>query len=381
MGMLNALKRFFVPALSPAMFNVGTVAMVLLLVPLFRRLGVQPIMAVAVGTLVGGVGQVALQWPLLHREGFRYRPVLDFGDAGLREVGRLMLPALVGLAAVQVNLLVNSVLASGEGEGAVSWLQYAFRIMYMPIGLFGVSVATAVLPSVSRHAATGDHASMRGTISNGLRTMLMLNVPATAGLVALASPIVALLFERGRFSPADTAATALALVCYAPGLVGYSAVKIAAPAFYALRESRIPVTVSVVTMALNVVLNVTLVRLFGFSGLAAGTAAASLFNAGALLWLLGRRLGGLDERRVLVAFLKIAAAAVVMALAAHGLHSWTGRVFEAGGALVRLTRLAVAIAGALAVLAACARLLRIQEFEEALGMVLRRLSRSARRSG
>src|SRR6476660_3995535 len=158
---------------------------------------------------------------------------------------------------------------------------------------------------------------MRQTVSTALRLMLMLNVPATIGLVALAHPIVALLLERGRFTPHDTAATAAALIFYSPGLLGYSAVKIASPSFYSLRDSRTPVIVSVIAVLTNLTINLLLVRVMGYRGLALGTALAALFNAGALLWLLRRRLGGLDERRVFIAFVKILAASIAMGAAAR----------------------------------------------------------------
>ena len=213
MGMLNSLHRFFVPAVSPAMFNVGSIVCTLGLAPVMPMLGLPVIMAPAIGVLVGGVGQMAIQWPTLRREGFRYAPVLDVSDPGLRRILTLMGPGVLGLAAVQVNLVVNSILAMHEGTGAVSALAFAFRLMYMPIGLFGVSIATAVIPTLSRHAARNEMVEMRGAISNGLRLMLMLNVPATIGLVSLATPIVALIFEHGKFPAADTAATAAALAC------------------------------------------------------------------------------------------------------------------------------------------------------------------------
>ena len=149
-----------------------------------------------------------------------------------------MIPGVVGVGAVQINVLVNTYLASGEQPGAVSWLGYAFRLMYLPIGLFGVSIAIASLPDISRQAVADDHAAIRRIVARGLRMMLMLNVPATLGLIALAEPIVSVLYERNRFGPADTIATAAALTCYAPGLLGYSAVKIASPTFYSLRDSR-----------------------------------------------------------------------------------------------------------------------------------------------
>ena len=219
----------------------------------------------------------------------------------LREIGRLMGPGVAGLAAVQINLFVNSWLAAGLGTGAVSWLDYAFRLMYMPIGLFGISIATASLPTISGHAASRNDPGIRQALSSGLRMMLMLNVPATLGLLALATPIVRLIFERGRFTPADTAATAAALVCYAPGLMGYSAVKLVSPSYYAMGHSRIPVIASAASVAFNVALNLVLVRSLGHRGLALGTAAAALLNAGLLLVLLRSRLGGLEGRRLLVA--------------------------------------------------------------------------------
>ncbi|MBW8862616.1 MAG: murein biosynthesis integral membrane protein MurJ [Acidobacteria bacterium] len=215
MGMLNSLHHYFVPALSPAMFNIATIAGVFALVPLMPRVGLPPIMAVAIAALAGGVGQVAIQWPALRREGFRYRLTVDPRNPALQRVLVLMGPGTIGLAATQVNLFVNTLLATSQGTGAASWLTYAFRLMYLPIGLFGVSIGTAVLPAVSRHATAGDVLAMRRTIARGLALMLMLNVPATLGLIVLATPIVQLLFERGRFLPADTAATASAVRLYA----------------------------------------------------------------------------------------------------------------------------------------------------------------------
>jgi putative peptidoglycan lipid II flippase len=372
MGMLNSLHRFFIPALSPAMFNVATIACAVVLVPVMPRVGLPPIAAIAIGTLLGGIGQVALQWPVLRKEGFRYKPVLDFKDPALREVLRLMGPGTLGLAAVQINVFVNTYLATGQPR-AVSWLTYAFRLMYLPIGLFGVSIATAALPEIARRANDGDAAGMRRTISGALRMMLMLNVPATIGLIALAHPIVALLLERGKFTPLDTGATAIALMFYAPGLLGYSAVKIASPSFYSLRDSRTPVTVSIVSVLVNLSVNLMLVRVMQYKGLALGTSLAAIFNAGTLLWLLRNRLGGLEGRRVSVAFIKIAGASIAMGAAAHFTSTWLASHLPPVGFLWRAIQLTAAIAVGIIVLVACARVLRIAEFDEAVGRVLRRL--------
>jgi putative peptidoglycan lipid II flippase len=338
------------------------------------------IMAPAIGVLVGGFGQMAMQWPALRREGFRYEPVFDFSDPGLRQVLTLMGPGIVGLAAVQINLVVNSILAMGEGTGAVSALSFAFRLMYMPIGIFGVSIATAVVPTLSRHAAKNDIAGMRDTVSSGLRLMLMLNVPATVGLMVLATPIVALIFEHGRFTAANTAATAAALACYAPGLIGYSAVKIAVPAFYSLRDSRTPVLVSVTTVLVNVGLNLTLVRIMGFQGLALGTSVSALVNAGVLLWLLRSRLGGLDQRRVGDSFARIGAASLVMGLAAWAADAAIASWLPARTIPVMALRVASSITVALIVLDQAARLLQAREFNEARAMVLARMRWPARRA-
>jgi putative peptidoglycan lipid II flippase len=365
MGMLNALHHYFIPALSPAMFNVATIVCAVTLVPLMPAIGQPRIMAIAIGALVGAVGQLAVQWPSLRREGFRYRPALDLADPGLRRVLLLMGPGTIGLAAVQVNLFVNTLLATSQGSGAVSWLNYAFRLMYLPIGLFGVSIATAVLPAVSRHAAMNDLPGIRQTVTRGMTMMLMLNVPATFGLLTLATPIVQLLFERGRFGPLDTAATAAALRLYAVGLVGYSAVRIVAPTFYALGQSRVPILVSLGTIALNVALNVTLVRVMGFGGLALGTSIAALANGAVLLVLLRRTLSGIDGNRLGIAVGKIAIAGLVMAAVAAGIEREMLEALPGAGLVRQAIRLTVEIGGALASLAAAASLLRIREFDEA----------------
>jgi putative peptidoglycan lipid II flippase len=373
MGMLNSLSRFFVPALSPAMFNVASIALTVALVPVMPLIGLPRIMAVAIAALTGGLAQIAVQWPPLRREGFRYRPALDPHDRRLGSILMLTGPGLVGLAAVQINLIVNTVLATGEGEGAVSWLNYAFRLIYMPIGLFGVSIATAALPSLARDAARGETASMRRTLSGGIRMMLMLNVPATAGLMVLALPIVSLLFEHGSFGAADAAATASALVWYAPGLVGYSLVRLAVPTFYSQHDSRTAILVSVFAVGLNLVLNVALVRVLGYRGLAMGTSLAALAHALVLFWILRTRTGGLEGSRIAMTAAKISIATAVMAAAAWASDAALARLVAAD-LVSRLLRVGLDIGIALLVLAGAAHLLRIHEFREALRAVRARLS-------
>jgi len=314
-----------------------------------------------------------VQWPSLRREGFRYRPALDLREPGLRQVLVLMGPGTVGLAATQVNLFVNTLLATSQGTGAVSWLSYAFRLMYLPIGLFGVSIATATLPAVSRHAAMGDREGIRQTVAQAIAMMLVLNVPAMFGLFALSEPIVRLLFERGRFHSSDTAATAAALRFYAVGLTGYATARIASPVFYALGRSRVPVVVSVVTIALNVMLNVWLVRVLGFRGLALGTSIAMMANGAMLLVLLHRDLDGLEEARLVTTFVKIAVASLAMAAASAGLDHLFSGITTGGGVVLRAAHVFAAIGVGVVVLSIVAKLLRIREFDEALSSVTARL--------
>jgi len=375
MGMLNALHHFFVPAVSPAMFNVGSIACTVGLVAVVPSFGLPPIAAVAIGVLVGGLAQWAVQWPLLRREGFRYTPALDWRDERLRNVLMLMGPGTIGLAATQVNVFVNTLLATGEGTGAVSWLNVAFRLMYLPIGLFGVSIATATTPAISRMLAQGDTASVRKTISDGLVLMMMLNVPATVGLVVLATPIVRLMYERGAFLPSDTIATAAALQFYAIGLLGYSVVRIASPAFYALGESRTPVTISFISVLANAALNFALVQVMGYRGLALGTSIAALLNATLLLVMLRRRLRGIDGGAIASALLRIAAATALMGMAAAGADAFLAERVPGAGIVAQLVRVGATIAVALAVLAVSAHVLRVPQFADGVSLITRRLRR------
>ena len=373
MGMLNSLRRFFVPALSPAAYNVCLIAGTLVVVPLMPEDGMDPVAAVAAAVLAGGGGQIAAQWWALRREGFRWRPVLDPGDRGLREVVGLMGPATVAGAALQVNLLVNTRLATFEGTGAVTWLTHAFRLMYLPLGVLGVSIATVTLPAVSRHAAAGDLAAVRETVSRGLRLMLAVMVPAAVGLAVLATPVVRLVLEHGEFSAADTTATARALVFYAPGIVGYAAVRLTAPVFYAFGNSLAPAGVSVATVAANVGLNLVLVRVMGYPGLALGTTLASVLNASALLVLLHRRLGGIDGGRLADRLGRICLAAGVMGAAVAAAEGMAGDLAAEGGLLIEALVLGGEIMLGLVVLAAAARLLGIAELDEVRAQVLGRL--------
>jgi putative peptidoglycan lipid II flippase len=338
MGTLNAHGRFFVAALGPAVLNVGMILCVLVL----SAHVVPPILSLAIGVLLGGVGQLAIQIPELRREGLPLGASLEPFHPALRRIGRLLVPSIFGLAAVQVTVFVNTLLASVLRPGSISYLYYADRVMEFPLGVFGVALASASLPAMSRQAAAGDTLALARTLNFALRLSFYVGVPAAAGLVMLRVPITRTLFERGEFGPADTAATAWALACYAVGIPAFSATRIAAQAFYALGDPRTAVTVGIVSVAANIVLALSLMQPMGHAGLALASSGSAYANLLMLLWLARRRLGGLGERDLLKALVRtIGAAAALVGWLAVALFTWP----VSGGPLAGVGWLVVAIAG------------------------------------
>jgi putative peptidoglycan lipid II flippase len=328
----------------------------------------------AVGTLLGGAAQFLIQVPGLRRLGWRLRPQWRPGDPNIRAIARLMGPATIGLAAVEVNIFVNTIFASHQ-PGAVSWLQYAFRVLYLPIGIFGVAVGTVVTSHFARGAAAEDVAGMRGTLHESLRLLAFLTLPSTAGLVLLSQPIVRLLFERGRFDPADTLATAAALACFAVGLVPYTSVKVLAPAFYALGTPRVPLVASASAVLVNLVFILAFHPVLGHRAIALGTALGSLSNGLVLLLVLERRLGGVLRGVLTSSVARMVAATAAMAPVLWLSARWLERTAGTQGLLAQaVTGLGPIALGGLTY-AGAALALRIPEARALWGGLRRRLRR------
>jgi putative peptidoglycan lipid II flippase len=384
MGVLNACNRFAVPALASTFFNIGSVTFGLILGYLLAPwLGIQPITGMAIGVVLGGALQLLWQVPSLRTEGFRFRPSFDWSHPGLRRIITLMGPAILGNAAVQINVMVNTNFASRiPGNGPVSWLGYAFRFMQLPLGLFGVAIASATLPSISRSAGAGDFEEFRRTLSKSLGMVFLLTVPSSIGLVVLGMPMIGAIYQGGKFHAFDTQQTALALSCYAVGLAGYSALKVLNPAFYALHDARTPMIISLVSIAVNYFTATLLLRStgLGHAGLALSTSAVAIFGAIALFVILKNRIGGIYGRNLGVSVLKITAASAVMGaavwLSSHGVQHWLGI-----GRWGRLADLGFSIPLGLLVFWGACRLLRVSELELAtralVGPIARRLQRRA----
>lgn len=378
MGMLNAQDRYIAPALAPASFNVMSITVGTALY-LAGASAHWVAIGWAIGTVLGGLAQLGVQIPSLWRAGFRPRPRVDLGlrDPGVRRVALLMAPAIGGLAAVQVNVFVNTMFASSE-PGAVSWLNYAFRFLQLPIGVFGVAIATVSTTRYADAAADGDRAAMSAHLREGLRLVLFLTVPATIGLVVLGEPIIRLIFERGRFGALDTQATTAALELFVVGLCAYAAVKVIAPAFYAVDMARIPMIASICAVAGNLALNITLHPIYGFRILALGTAAAALLNFGILYAMFHRRVHAIAHGALLVYALRVGAAALLMGVAAWGTYRGVAALLGTDGFGARLAGAMIPVlAGALAYAGLC-HVLRIDELGHFTERVGRKLS--ARRS-
>ncbi|MEQ1833506.1 MAG: murein biosynthesis integral membrane protein MurJ [Candidatus Eisenbacteria bacterium] len=365
MGMLNARGVFFLPAVAPALLNVGMIVFGLALIPVCRTIGWPVITAMAFGVVLGGVLQFACQLPALAKLGFRFRLERPTWHPGVRRVATLMLPATIGLAATQLNIFVSQAIAAGFREGSVSWLQYAFRLMQLPIGLFGVAVATVSLPALSRAAVRKDLPAVRSTLSESVRLVLLLTVPSALFLAVMAQPILALLFQHGRFHAGDTVATADALVMYCIGLPAFAAVGIFTRAFYALGDTRTPVRSTFVAVGVNLGLNLLFVGpLAGLGlahrGLALATSATAIMNLAQLSWRLRQHLGGIDARRMARSLLRILAASALTAAALAAGLTALGDI-TTHGLLVRLGVVAGGGVVSLAVLFGALRLFRVEE--------------------
>jgi putative peptidoglycan lipid II flippase len=394
MGVLNTRGIFGVPASASTMFNVGSIVGGLICAyffapdyvagvtgsllrgqrpPVDEMAAGRAIIGMAVGTLVGGMMQWLVQVPSLRRVGYRWQPILSFRDEGVRQVMRLMAPAIIGSAAVQVNVLVTTNFASGLGEGPVSWLNYAFRLIQFPIGVFGVAISTVTLTKTAREAALENLTEFRRTIASSLRLTMLMTIPSAVGLVVLAEPIIALIYQRGRFTAFDTAQAAAALAYYAIGLTAYSAIKVLAPAFYALRDTRVPMAASVVSIITNYVVAKLSVEYFGIGhrGLALSVSAVALINCALLMFFLRRRLGGIEGGGLLASFVKVTLAAAAMGAACWLVSGQIASFIGAESLAARVVNVGVSVAVGVLVFALGARLVGVGELEQ-LTRALRR---------
>jgi putative peptidoglycan lipid II flippase len=310
MGILNTFRHFGIPAVAPTMFNLGMIAGGIILSPYVHP----PIMSMAIGVLVGGLGQFAIQLPSLRKIGFKYRFAINLHHPGVKRILWLMAPATLGLASTQVNIFVNTLIASFLPQGSVSYLSYSFRLMQFPIGMFGVAVATVTFPIVSEHAARKDINRLISTFVSSLKLVFFLTIPSAVFLAVASQPVISVLFQHGRFKYLDTVATSQALIFYCIGLFAYSSVRLTASTFYSMADTRTPVKTSLIAVSVNIILNLALMKPMGFRGLATAASVSAMVNLFLLLVVLDRRIGPLNRKDIWETFFKILSSAIFMGI-------------------------------------------------------------------
>ncbi len=308
MGVLNSLGHFAAPALAPLMLNIAIIGAVYVIAPRSAN----PVTGLAIGVIIGGFLQLALQLPFLVKYGVRFWQKAPLFHHGLKRIGKLMLPAVFGAAVYQVNILVGTLLASLLPEGSVSYLYYADRLVQFPLGIFAIAIATAVLPSLSRQVAGREIDAARATFAYALKLVFFITIPAMIGLIVLRAPIVGLLFKRGAFDAETTRLTAYALLFYAFGLWAFSAVRIVVAVFYALQDTRTPVKIATVSILVNILLGVLLMQWLSHGGLALATSLSSMLNFGLLMRALRKRIGHLNWSSIFTSLIKTVVCSLLM---------------------------------------------------------------------
>ena len=378
MGMLNARNVFGMPAMASSFFNLGSiVGGVVLGYWMDPEFGPRALTGLAIGTLIGGALQLGVQIPSLWKLGYRFKANFHWRDSGVKTVLLLMGPSVIAASTTQINVMVNTFFASYLVDGSISWLNIAFRLMQLPLGLFGVAIGTVSLPLLARLAAGNNTDGFRTELARSLRLGLLLTIPATIGLMILAEPIISVLYQHGKFGAMETAQAAGALRFYAVGLCGYAALKVLVNAFYAVDKRRTPMLISFVAVILNLLLNwLFTFRLgWGHRGLAFSTGCIATINFLILYWLMRRHLHGLDSRTMFALLGKLLlSGAVLCAICWAGQH-WLLMQWATMPFLPKLAALLATISVAGAAFFACAYALRIPEMESLVAAVKRRLSR------
>ncbi len=402
MGVLNTKGRFGIPASASTAFNVVSVLFGLGLafwlsggtwersvdkITIPSDAAQWAIIGMSIGTLLGGGAQLAIQIPSLFKVGFRFSFALSFTDPGVRRVMRLMAPAIVGTGAIQIKVLVDTVVASGI-DGGASWLSYAFRLMQFPIGVFGVAIGTAAIPTLSRLASEENILKFRSTLSDAMKLVFLLAIPSACGLIVLGEPIISLIYQRGEFTAFDTNMTAWALTAYSIGLAGYAAIKVLSPAFYALDDAKTPMYLSLASILVHVPTSFGMMQLlstvgvsperpngFGHVGVALATSVVSIVTLVVLGIFMRRKINRLNGRDMMSAFVRIVIASAAMSAVAYFSYRLLTGYLGAKVFSTRLLEVFVPMAAAGVTFLVAAKLLRISELEKLYGVLTRRLAK------
>ena len=356
MGILNSLQVFALPAATPILQNISMIVAILVIVPQLDK----PIIGLAIGVLIGGILQFLMQIPPIIKKGYGWKNHIFIKQPEVIKIAKLMGPAILGLAVYELNLMVDTLLASTLTEGSISYLYYGNRLVQLPLGVFAVALSVVLLPTLSSHAAKDEKKELVQTLNFSIRLILFITIPATIGLIILSEPIVNTLWERGEFQYTSTQGTAIAVYFYSIGLCGYSGVKVIAPAFYSLQDTKTPAKIGIYSMLLNIILNLILMKPLQHGGLALATSISALFNAIALIYCLRKKLGLLGGRKIFRSTIKMSFAASVMGLIIYFCNSFWFDLDDPFG--LRLTILLACISFGILVYALISHFLKNEEW-------------------
>ncbi len=402
MGVLNTKGRFGIPATASTAFNIVSILSGLGFAYYLSGGDWNPkgigdeipelpaqwaIIGMAIGVVIGGIAQIGIQLPSLFKVGFSFKPLLSFTDKGVKRIIRLMIPALIGTSAIEVKVLVDTFVVSGI-QGAQGWLSYAFRLMQFPIGLFGAAIAIASLPTLARLGSKNKISEFRSTLSNSLGLVFLLTIPSACGLIILGEPIIRLLYQDGAFDPGDTTMTVWALRSYAIGLVGYAAIKVLSPSFFALEDAKTPMYVAVSSVSIHILASYSLMTYFsgigvtpdrpngyGHIGPALATSIVATLNFLALSFLMRRKIKRLETRRILASLLRVIFASAFMSAACYFSYAYLTGYFPEKGLFVKLIEAFVPIGLGAITFLVCAKLLRIRELDQLTNIFRKKLAK------
>ncbi len=401
MGVLNTKGNFGIPASASTVFNIVSISLGLgmaywlsgggWIVPGKNEIASDAaqwaMIGMSIGTLVAGASQFLMQVPSLIKVGFRFIPILNFADEGVRKVARLMAPAIIGTSAVQINVLVNLAIVS-QIDGGRSWLGYAFRLMQFPIGVFGVAIGTASIPILSRLASQQNFGEFRNTLSSSIKLVFLLTLPSACGLIILGEPIIRLIYARGAFQEADVPMTAYALAAYAIGLTGYAAIKILSPAFYALDNAKTPMIIALCSIVVNAFASYFFMQIFsnygvspkypygyGHIGVALATSCVALVNFFALALMMKKRIKHINGREIFASFIKIAIASAIMSVVCWFSYQFLTNYLGTKTFIIKLIEALVPVCLGGITFLTVAKLLGVSELNSLVNTIKRKLKR------
>ena len=358
MGVLNSFDHFLMPALSPAMLNIS---MILFASLLSVKLG---IFSLAVGVIVGGIGQFVIQIPALQKNKVKYKLLINLKDPGIKKFMKLLIPAVIGLTITQINVVVDRIIASHLIDGSISALYYANRLVQFPLGAFGIAISTAIFPTLSKFAAADNITELKKTLLFGLKIMLIIIIPSSIGLIVLNKSIIRLIYEHGVFTKTSSLMTAEALLYYSIGLFAFTSVKLITMASYALKDSKSPVKIGAYIVIINIILDLILVKYMAHSGLALATSVASILNMILLIKMIQKKIGIFKIEKYLIFIAKIIFSAILLGISCYAINHYLGNLLDLNYKTWQLLQVIASIFGGSVIYLLSCHLLGVKEINQ-----------------